>query len=326
MLMARITEDTNIGSVFTIRPKVISWERLWTFSGGPFRRAFNSETGAIIGGWPVKNIHTDLEFAKSCGLPKVAASATQYEGYTVQLMINVFGPDWLTNGHLDVKFPNLVDAGDVIASQATVTEKDIQDNIVRFRMDISLENQRQEKVGVGWAYGYLGKTKPRGEEEYMARIDELKNDKDITQHKQLREMSSLEYIVTPELNQQFCYGEEDYNPIYLEETEYGLPLANPGLILNFSNATRSPSYVRGGPGREGGVHTADECFWYNQARVGKKIKVMWTGDFLGSYERRGRSYSISTILVVDEDGRNIVRRLSRSALAATPEQPYKKHE
>ncbi len=32
------------------------------------------------------------------------------------------------------------------------------------------------------------------------------------------------------------------------------------------------------------------------------------------------------ILVVDEDGREIVRRLSRGTLAATPEQPYRKSQ
>ena len=84
--MPRITKDTKEGQEFDGQPKKISWERLWTFSGGPFANT----------GWPKKNVHTDLEFAKECGLPSVAASGTQNQGYVVQLMVDLFGVKWLS--------------------------------------------------------------------------------------------------------------------------------------------------------------------------------------------------------------------------------------
>ena len=65
-----------------------------------------------------------------------------------------------------------------------------------------------------------------------------------------------------------------------------------------------------------GGHTHDEAFFRNVAFVGKKIKVTWNPQPIGSYERRGRTYSVGDVtLIVDEDGREIVRRLGRGARA-----------
>ena len=85
--MARIQKDTPIGCEFAGKLKKMSWERLWAFSGGSFNQA----------GWPKKNIHTDTEFAKSMGLPTVGASATQYLGHITELMIDLFGEEWLNH-------------------------------------------------------------------------------------------------------------------------------------------------------------------------------------------------------------------------------------
>jgi len=323
--MARITRDASVGEQFKLRPKVVSWERLWTFSGAPFARAMDPETKELVRAWPVSNIHTDLAFAKSCGLPKIAASATQFEAYVVELMVDLFGVEWLTYGRMDTKFINLVDAGDTLVTSATVQSKEDKGAATEFVFNVDCENQVGQKVLVGWASGSTGKVAPAGLQGYQDRIAELRADERIQKAETpRRELAPLVYKVTPELNQQYCYGVEDFAPWYIHETEFGPPIAHPGLILNWSNATRSPAFVRGGPGREGGVHTQDEAFWYNPARVGKTITVTWPYDFAGTYETRGRSYSISEIRVVDEDGLEIVRRLSRSTLAASPEQPYAK--
>jgi hypothetical protein len=325
--MARITKDVSVGDDFKLRPKVISWERLWTFSGAPFARVMNPESKEIVGGWPVSNIHTDLAFAKSCGLPKIAASATQYQGYVVELMLDLFGFEWLSYGRMDTKFINLVDAGDTLVTSATVQSKEEKGSTTEFVFNVDCENQSGEKVLVGWASGSVGEVPAAGPEGYQKRVAELRADDRIQKvETPRREMAPLVYKVTPELNQQFCYGEEDFQPWYIHDTEFGPPIAHPGLILNFSNSTRSPSFQRGGPGREGGVNTQDEAFWYNPARVGKTLTVTWPSDFAGTYESRGRSYSISEIRVVDEDGLEIVRRLDRGTLAATPEDPYQKRK
>jgi acyl dehydratase len=136
-------KDTKEGQQFSGNPKKISWERIWTFSGGPFKRS----------GWPSSNVHTDLEFAKDCGLPTVAASATQYQGYVVQLMISLFGFEWLSHGTMDVKFIRIVDAGDILVPKAVVRSKEIEGSTTKFTLEVWIENQRGEKVLVGYSTG-----------------------------------------------------------------------------------------------------------------------------------------------------------------------------
>jgi len=107
--MPDIRDESGLGQVFVGRPKVVAWERLWAFSGGPF----NAKR------WPAKNIHTDPGFAAACGVPSgVAASATQLQGYVAQLMIEHFGTDWLSHGVMDVKFTRAVNAGDTVIARA----------------------------------------------------------------------------------------------------------------------------------------------------------------------------------------------------------------
>lgn len=303
--MAAITKDTKVGATFDGKPKRVSWERLWTFSGGPFKST----------GWPARNIHTNLEFAVSCGLPsKVAASATQYMGYVTQLMIDLFGVEWLSHGTMDVRFVAIVDAGDTLVTRAAVQSKEARTDTTKFIMDVYCENQRHEKVLIGLATGCIGKAVRAGREEYDRRLAELRADTAM-QHDVVGRLGlePLEFLVTPELNQQFLYGEEDFYSHYIEETEGKPPIVHPALVLNWSNGTRSPTYSM--PAGRAGLHTRDETFFYNPARVGKKLRVSWKP--VATYERRGRPYSIGETVVVDEDGPEIVRRLNYSTIAAS---------
>jgi len=127
------------GQEFAAKPKKVSWERLWTFSGGPFAQT----------GWPKSNLHTDLEFAKKCGLPSVAASGTQHQGHVVQLMIDLFGMEWLSHGTMDVKFIGVVDAGDMLTARAVIKSVEAHNRAKKYTMDVWVDNQRGEKMLVG---------------------------------------------------------------------------------------------------------------------------------------------------------------------------------
>ena len=143
--MAIITKNTKEGTEFSGKPKVVSEPRVWAFSGGFFSAS----------GWPRKNIHTDLEFARQCGMSTRAVSATQYMGYLTELMLDLFGDSWLSNGKLNVKFINIVDVGDRLVTKAVVKSKEAQGAAVKFDFDVWSENQRGEKVMVGTASGLL---------------------------------------------------------------------------------------------------------------------------------------------------------------------------
>lgn len=142
--MAAITRNVAVGDEFAGKPKKISWQRLWTFSGGPFAAE----------GWPKKNIHTDLEFAKGVGLSSVAASGTQCEGYLCDMMIELFGQKWLTNGELTQRFTKMVPEGDTVQIKAKVTSVEEVDGL-RVGLEVWCENQNGDKVVTGTAKGIV---------------------------------------------------------------------------------------------------------------------------------------------------------------------------
>jgi len=147
--MAQIKQDTPIGTGFAGKPKKMSRERLWTFSGGPFTAQ----------GWPKKNLHTDTEFARNLGLPTVGASATQYLGHMTELMIDLFGDEWLRHGKMsNVKFVKLVADGDELTSKAKVVSKEKEDRKIRYHLSISVVNQNGDDVLIGSATGWIPAT------------------------------------------------------------------------------------------------------------------------------------------------------------------------
>ena len=296
--MIEITKDTQIGATFFGKAKRVSWERLWAFSGGPFSQA----------GWPKKNIHTDLEFAKSCGLPSVATSATQFQGYVAQLMVEIFGIEWLYHGTMDVKFIKLVDAGDILTTKAKVQAKAFHNGVTHFTMEVSCENQRDEKVLVGFTTGMVGKGDFPKKRRRVPFIEDAKKIEIIRRPS----LEPFEFVVTPELNQQYLYAEEDFHPWYFKETEMGPPIAHPSLILNMSNGTRSPSFrLEAG---QAGVHSRDETFFNTPAKVGSKLKVSW--NWVEAYEKRERVFFVSEALVTDEKGAEILRRFIHNIIAS----------
>ncbi len=141
--MARITGNNREGDQFSGKAKKMAFERLWTFSGGKFAGT----------GWPSKNTHTDLDFARERGLRTAIASGTQFEGHMVQLMIDLFGVKWLSHGTMDVKFTGPVEVDDVVVAHALVTKKTHDSGVAGFILKVWVENQKGEKVLVGTATG-----------------------------------------------------------------------------------------------------------------------------------------------------------------------------
>ena len=126
------------------------------------------------------------------------------------------------------------------------------------------------------------------------------------------EFEPLEFIVTPELNQQFLYGEEDYHPRYFEERESKPPIVHPGLLLNTSNNTRSPSFYL--PPGWVEIHAVEETEYLNPAIVGKKLRITW--EVVEAYQKRGRPWHVLDILIVDENGVEILRRKMTNTFAS----------
>lgn len=143
--MAIITRDTREGCEFSGKLKEITEERVYAFSGG-FPRG---------PGWPHKNIHTDVEFARRCGLPARNASGSMFESYLTELMIDLFGEDWLKQGKMQLVFIRMVIIGDTLLPKAIVQSKQAEHSCMRFVLEIWCENQHGDKVIVGTGTGLV---------------------------------------------------------------------------------------------------------------------------------------------------------------------------
>ena len=115
---------------------------------------------------------------------------------------------------------------------------------------------------------------------------------------------TYELHITPEFNRQYLEAVEDYHPRYLQETDDGPPIVHPGLLINHSNVTRSPSFYL--PPGMAAIHAKEEVEYLNPGRVGKTFRVYW--KVVDVYDKRSRSYQVKETLIVDEDGVEILRR------------------
>jgi len=143
--MAIVTRDTQEGQEFSGKLKTVTEERVYAFSVG-FPKGPR---------WPKKNIHTDLEFARSCGLPTRAASGAMFEGYLTELMIDLFGEEWLQHGKMSLTFIAIVDPGDRLVPKTVLSSRHVEGSAVRFVMDVWCENQHGKKVVTGTATGLV---------------------------------------------------------------------------------------------------------------------------------------------------------------------------
>src|SRR5713226_7672174 len=137
--MKPITRNFQVGQLLVGPPKTVTLERMRGFSG-----------------WPNKNIHTDDDSAKACGLPAPIASATMYQAYLVDWMLELFGGAWITHGELELAFIKMVLAGDVLTWKANVLSTEPEAGGTKLRLEVRCENQRDESVAVGTACGRLG--------------------------------------------------------------------------------------------------------------------------------------------------------------------------
>jgi acyl dehydratase len=131
-----------------------------------------------------------------------------------------------------------------------------------------------------------------------------------------RVLEPYEFVVSPAMNAAYLEAEEGHHLRYVRGVHGQPAIVHPGLLLNHSNSTRSPTYRVGA--EEADLHAKDETRFINPAFVGKRLRVTWSpGD---AFEKRGRIHSVTETMMVDEDGREILRRrlISTKASRAQP--------
>lgn len=124
---------------------VVTSYRTWQFSGG----------WPPDSGWPSRNVHTDDEFAKACGIPSRAASGAMVQGYVVDFLADVFGEDWLGCGSFNLKFVAPVLIGESIVPKARSSKTVDESGRTRVDVELVCENQSGDRLAVGTAVGWL---------------------------------------------------------------------------------------------------------------------------------------------------------------------------
>lgn len=120
---------------------------------------------------------------------------------------------------------------------------------------------------------------------------------------------SLDFTVSAELNQQFLYAVEDYNPIYLEGRDGHPPVIHPAVLMYFSPRTRSPSFRQAAD--MGSAMARDGAEFFGPAYVDHPLRIDWT--VLQTYEKRGKIYQDYIAEVVDAvSGKVLLRRAMAS--------------
>ena len=143
--MATAPEKFEAGDWVSGEATLVTSYRTWQFSGG-------WPPGA---GWPSKNVHTDDDFARMCGLPGRAASGAMVQGYVVDFLADIFGVEWLGNGSFNLKFVAPVLIGDSIVPKARCSNTADESGRTRYDVELVCENQSGEPVAVGTGVGWL---------------------------------------------------------------------------------------------------------------------------------------------------------------------------
>jgi acyl dehydratase len=139
--MSISVHQAKIGELYAGKARKLTWARALALSGGPFETP----------GWPEKNLHTDLKAANDAGLSTVVVSGTQWEGYLVGLLVEVFGTAWFAGGQLDIKIPRSVKIDETVQPKARVEAREQEGERVRIALSVWCENQDGEQVLVGTA-------------------------------------------------------------------------------------------------------------------------------------------------------------------------------
>lgn len=130
-----------VGHHFAGSPRRLSLARALALSGGAFDTP----------GWPERNLHTDLGAANAAGLAAVVASGTQFEGYVVSLLVDLFEDHWFRAGELEVKITRSVRVGETLQANARVDGRDGVDGGIRIALAVWCENEDGDAVLVGTA-------------------------------------------------------------------------------------------------------------------------------------------------------------------------------
>ncbi|HEY9278891.1 MAG TPA: MaoC family dehydratase [Eoetvoesiella sp.] len=129
------------GTIRTGKPRVLTMARALALSGGPFD----------MPGWPDKNLHTDIEAARSTGLSEVVVSGTQWEGHLIGLLVETFGLAWFQGGEVNVKIPRSVRITETVQPKLRLDALEENNGYTLAQLTVWCEDSSGQQILIGTA-------------------------------------------------------------------------------------------------------------------------------------------------------------------------------
>ena len=118
------------------------------------------------------------------------------------------------------------------------------------------------------------------------------------------EYAPLEFEVTNEMNQQFMFAQEDFDPRYLDHGDGRPARVHPSILLQLAANTKSPSFKLAAG--TGSILSEAETTFIAPVTVGARLTVNWR--VTRAYEKRGRRYHVMLATITDEAGARVLER------------------
>jgi acyl dehydratase len=118
------------------------------------------------------------------------------------------------------------------------------------------------------------------------------------------ELAPRELTVDEAFQRPYLEALEDFHRRYLAGSGRRPALVHPGVLLNQTNWTRSPSFTH--PEQDRGLHAKDDVRFMGPAYIGEPLRVTWHEAL--PFERNGKLFRVYEIRAVDKDGMPILER------------------
>ena len=109
-----------------------------------------------------------------------------------------------------------------------------------------------------------------------------------------------EFYINPEVNEKFMDCLDDHNPWYTEDSPFGWPIANQGVLhIKACEAMMRRFTIEPGPGGSS-LHSRQESELHHPAKVGEKVKI--EVRLINKYVKRDSDYVVTEARCLNEQG------------------------
>jgi 3-hydroxybutyryl-CoA dehydratase len=126
--------DLRKGDIFPVLNKTVTQQNI---------RDYANISGDL------NQLHLDEKFAQKTAFGGIVAHGMLTLAYVSEMMTAIFGKEWLSNGHLDVRFKHPARPGDELVLRGEVISIVTRKTRVTINCDIQCKNQNSQLILIG---------------------------------------------------------------------------------------------------------------------------------------------------------------------------------